>query len=32
VYPWVFASMDYSAQAPYMNEVVGQLDAARKVV
>jgi iron complex transport system substrate-binding protein len=32
VYPWVFASMDYTAQAAYMNEVAGHLESARKVV
>jgi iron complex transport system substrate-binding protein len=32
VYPWVFASMDYAAQAAYMAEVAGHLESARKVV
>jgi iron complex transport system substrate-binding protein len=32
VYPWVFATMDYTAQAAYMTEVAGYLEAARKVV
>jgi iron complex transport system substrate-binding protein len=32
VYPWVFASMDYAAQAAYMTEVAGHLESARKVV
>jgi iron complex transport system substrate-binding protein len=32
VYPWVFASLDYAAQARYMNEVAGHLESARKVV
>lgn len=32
VYPWVFATLDYSAQAAYMNEVAGNLETARKVV
>jgi iron complex transport system substrate-binding protein len=31
VYPWVFASMDYTAQAAYMNELAGHLETARKV-
>ncbi|HLU57998.1 MAG TPA: ABC transporter substrate-binding protein [Pseudonocardia sp.] len=31
VYPWVFASMDYAAQAAYMNELAGHLESARKV-
>jgi iron complex transport system substrate-binding protein len=32
LYPWVFASMDYAAQAAYMTEVAGHLESARKVV
>jgi iron complex transport system substrate-binding protein len=32
VYSWVFASMDYAAQAAYMTEVAGHLASARKVV
>jgi iron-desferrioxamine transport system substrate-binding protein len=32
VYPWVFATLDYTAQAAYMNEIAGHLEAARKVV
>jgi iron complex transport system substrate-binding protein len=32
VYSWVFATMDYTAQAAYMNEVAGHLESARKVV
>lgn len=32
VYTWVFASMDYAAQAAYMSEVAGHLESARKVV
>jgi len=32
VYPWVFASMDYTAQAAYMTELAGHLESARKVV
>jgi iron complex transport system substrate-binding protein len=32
VYPWVFASMDYTAQAAYMAELAGHLEAAHKVV
>ncbi len=31
VYRWVFASMDYAAQAAYMIEVAGHLESARKV-
>ena len=31
IYPWVFASMDYTAQAAYMNELAGHLETARKV-
>jgi iron complex transport system substrate-binding protein len=31
VYPWVFASLDYTAQAAYMDEVSGHLETARKV-
>lgn len=32
VYRWIFASMDYAAQAAYMSEVAGHLESARKVV
>ncbi|HYH32584.1 MAG TPA: ABC transporter substrate-binding protein [Pseudonocardia sp.] len=32
VYPWVFASMDYAAQAAYMDELAGHLEDAHKVV
>ncbi len=32
VYSWVFASMDYAAQAAYMAEMAGHLESARKVV
>ena len=32
VYPWMFASLDYAAQAAYMTEVAGHLESARKVV
>jgi iron complex transport system substrate-binding protein len=32
VYSWVFASMDYAAQAAYMAELAGHLESARKVV
>lgn len=32
VYPWVFASLDHVAQAAYMTQLAGQLEAARKVV
>jgi iron complex transport system substrate-binding protein len=32
VYSWLFASMDYAAQATYMTEVAGHLESARKVV
>jgi iron complex transport system substrate-binding protein len=32
VYPWVFASLDYGAQAAYMNELAGHLQSARKVI
>jgi iron complex transport system substrate-binding protein len=32
VYPWVFATMDYTAQAAYMTEVAGYMESARKVV
>ena len=31
VYAWVFASMDYVAQAAYANELAGHLEAAKKV-
>jgi iron-desferrioxamine transport system substrate-binding protein len=32
VYPWVFASLDYAAQAAYMTEVAAHLASAHKVV
>jgi iron complex transport system substrate-binding protein len=32
VYPWLFATMDYTAQAAYMTEVAGYMESARKVV
>lgn len=32
VYPWVFASLDHVAQAAYMTQLAGLLEAARKVV
>ncbi|WP_232661960.1 ABC transporter substrate-binding protein [Pseudonocardia sp. TRM90224] len=31
IHPWIFASMDYTAQAAYMNELAGHLEAAHKV-
>jgi iron complex transport system substrate-binding protein len=32
IFPWVFASMDFAAQAAYMTELATHLEAARKVV